>query len=118
MIRYKIKNNANGLEFVQTGELNLQPEHGKPARTEINIITPESVDELGNVTPAVTEEIHIAAEYTIVEEDISAEIAALNQKEADRKAALATLQGVQNMNTATTAQLLGIMKAISKILGD
>lgn len=76
MKRFKIKNKVNGLEFqVEADSLKLQPEYGKPAWTETRI-TPAVLDEQGQeITPEVIETIDHLAEYEIIEEDITEQLA-------------------------------------------
>lgn len=140
MKRFKIKNLINGLEFQVVRETlePLQPEWGKPSYfterlvtpelTEVIVVSPEERDpETGEVTkpevteikiiPAVYEPVQVPAEYTVVEEDITAELEAKKLKEDAKKQAVLDLTNIE-WDKVKDAELKSIIqKLVQVVLG-
>ena len=121
MIKLNIDSQKQGkfwLEFSSKAEADAYKEQvrssahwGRPAYTETKI-TPATLDQDGNViSQEVTETILHAAEYSIVEEDISAEIEAKAKQKSDIEALKLEVDEIKKKSSAfTTAELSKIAR--------
>jgi hypothetical protein len=113
MKRFKIKNKANGLQFqVERAELGaLQPEWGKPEHTVTEpVLTDDGHQVFDSEGRPVMQTRVVPAEFEIVEEDITGEIAANEAKKAAKSAAKARLQSVDWNKVDTVKEAVGILR--------
>lgn len=127
MKRFKIKNKANGLQFIQAGlELQMCPEYGQPQRwvngseltEEEKAQALESKVEQGPDGESVTF-YKLAAEFEIVEEDMTAEIAAKEADEEERRQARDFLKGLKKSDLNTVDKCAtAIMRIVKHLRAD
>ena len=127
MKRFKIKNNKNGLEFIQQGaDVKMQPEYGLPERwvsgdkiSDEEKATALETREISDMSGNLVYEYRLPAEYSIVEEDMTAEIAAAEADKLDREEARQFLKGLKKADLKTTADCAAaIMKIVKHLRAD
>lgn len=131
MKRFNITNNANGLQFQATGESleviypnGLPRAWGKPERwvSGFNLSDEEKASALeqrvgvGSLGEEVIE-YKLPQQYTIVETDISAEIAAQEAKKARLEALKQKHKAMNDLNLTTINQLRDAILELQELIG-
>ena len=123
MKRFKVSN-IHGQAFqVESESLEkvygekLPPEWGKPAYTEEKLVEPEARDKAGEVSKeAVYEKIEHKSEYTIIEEDITQEIADKEAAKAAKKSGIEQAKALKGKKKRSAAEVDLILDALIEAL--
>lgn len=124
MKRYKVTNIHSQNFQVEVESLEklygekLPPEWGKPAYTETKLVEAEVRDEAGEVIKeAVYEKIEHKAEYTIVEEDITQELADKEAVKAEKKSRIEQVKALKGKKKRSAAEVDLILDALIEAIG-
>jgi len=125
MKRFKVSN-IHGQTFqVESESLEklygekLPPEWGKSAYTEEKLVEPEVRDEAGEaIKEAVYETINHASEYTIIEEDITQEIADKEAAKAEKKSRIEQAKALKGKKNRSKDEVDLILDMFIETLGS
>ena len=123
MKRFKVTNihgqafqvESESLQKVYGDELPI--DWGKPAYTEEKLVEPEMRDEAGEVIKeAIYEKIEHKAEYTIIEEDITQEIADKETAKAEKKSRIEQAKALKGKKNRSKDEVDLILDALIEAL--